>query len=177
QQQDWGGAVDAFRKAIELSPLNAIRYKEAADVLFRVQQYEEAAELLESVLSFELSLPDLYHYLSQAKFALKDYKLAAKYVRSALSSDPDNVNYLNQLGICLKEEGAIDEAQRTYNHIIKLDPNNTAAIYNKAILQRKRGNVDEAIKLLKRLVEKHPNFKPARAKLEEYEKERDQGAA
>lgn len=169
-ENQWDLAIAGFQKAIDLSPLNALRYKSAADLLFKVKRYEEAASLLEQALKHKLDYPDLYNVLSQAKFALKDYKQAQKYIRSALSSDPENVDYLNQLGICLKETNQADEAVKIYNQVIKNDPNNLSALYNKAVLMHAKGDKDEAIKLLERLLKKSPGFTPAKSKLDEYQK-------
>ena len=170
-QNNWDKAISCFKQAITLSPLNPFRYKDAADLLFKVKRYDEAAELLESAIKNNLNFPDLYHYLSQAKFAKRDYKAAQKYIRQALGGDPENVNYLNQLGICLKETEQPDEALKIYNQVIKLDPGNTDGLYNKAILQSSKGDLEDAIKLLERIVRKTPDFAPAKAKLEQLQKE------
>ncbi len=176
RRSDFARAIDNFKKAIALSPLNALRYKDAADVLFKMKRYEEAVTLLESALARKLEFPDLYHFLSQAKFALRDYRTAQKYVRQALATDSENVVYLNQLGICLKETDQKDEALKVYNQIIKADPQNVDALYNKAILQHSRGDIADAIKLLERALRKAPDFALAKAKLAEYNGEMAKGA-
>ncbi len=162
-------AVVAFKKAIELSPLNPVRYCSAADILFKLERYKEATEILQMASTHQLEFKELHHYLSQAAFKLKDYSLALRHVKSALNSDPDNVTYLNQLGICLKEMGQFDEAKSTYNRIIKLDPDNEAALYNKAVMMNSKGETPEAIKILERLVKKRPDFQAAAKKLQEYQ--------
>ena len=161
-------AIASFRIAIKLSPLNALRYKAASDILYKNKRYEDAAAILEEAVARKLNFPDLYHHLSQAKFALKDYKMAAKYIRGALSSDAENVTYLNQLGICQKEMDLVDDATKTYNLIIRIDSSNKAALYNKAILLQHKGDTAEAVKILGRLLRKHPDFEAAKAKLAEY---------
>lgn len=171
EQSDWANAIDGFKTAISLSPLNAMRYKDAADLLFKVKRYEDASKLLEGALQHKLEFPALFHYLSQAKFALKDYKMAQRYIRSALQSDPENVVYLNQLGICFKETNQMDEAVKVYNQVIKNDPTNTDALYNKSVLLNAKGDTEEAIKTLERLLRKAPGFEPAKAKMQQYQRE------
>ena len=168
---DFESAISSFKKAIELSPLNPMRYKNAADMLFKAKRYQEAADLLEVAVGQKLEFPDLFHYLSQAKFALKDFKAASKYIRNALGADPENVTYLNQLGICLKETGQMDDATKVYNQIIKLEPANIPALYNKAVLLHAKGDRNEAIKILERVVKNNPDFAQGKTKLEEYLKE------
>jgi tetratricopeptide (TPR) repeat protein len=162
-------AVKEFKRAIELSPLNPIRYEEAAELFFRMQRYDDAVDLLTLALNQNLSFPRLHHYLSQAHFAQKDYKKAIRHIKSALFIEPENVTYLNQLGVCYKESDQFDEAQKTYNTVIKLDPNNRSALYNKAIMLAAKGENQEAIKLLKRCLEKHPDFELAKKKMTELE--------
>ncbi len=162
-------ALQEFQKAIDLSPLNPIRYEEAADLMFGMKLYKEAAELLSVALKNQLSFPSLYNYLSQAYFQLQDFKKAIQYIKHALSSEPENVRFLNQLGVCLKESEQPQEALRTYNQAIKIDPSNKSALYNKAILLQSQGKSDEALKNLKRCLEKHPNFSQAQAKIAEIE--------
>lgn len=171
-QGQFDPAVAEYKKAIDLSPLNALRYRSAADLLFKKQRYAEAADLLEVAIKHELNFPDLFHYLSQAKFALRDYKNASKYIRSALAINPENVDFLNQLGICLKEMDMFDDAIKTYNQVIKLDQSNLAALYNKAVLLKSKGQIDEAIKCLERALAKDPSFMPAKTKLAECQAEK-----
>jgi len=161
-------AIEAFKKAIELSPLNPLRYEDAVQPLFAAKRFEEGMEILDIALKNELSFPNLYNYLSQGSFAVKDFKNAIKHIRVALQSDEENVVYLNQLGISLKESGQVDEALKIYNSVIKIDNENKAAYFNKALLQKAKGSSDEAIKTLERLLKKCPDFKPALKKIEEF---------
>ncbi|MEY4630166.1 MAG: hypothetical protein RIQ81_286 [Pseudomonadota bacterium] len=168
-RKDMLNAVESYKKAIRLSPLNPIRYKAAADMLFRLQRYAEAVEILEIAYQNKVEFRELNHYLSQAYFMVKEYPKALKFIKTAVISDPDNISYLNQLGVCLKETSQWEEAAKIYNQIIKLDPENRTALYNKSILLFNKGNKEEAIKLLDRVVKKHPDFAQASAKLKEYQ--------
>ena len=161
-------AVEQYKKAIEISPLNPLRYEEAVGMLFKLERYEEGVEILKSAIEKELQFSSLHHYMSQGYFALQDYVKAIKHIRLALHSDPENVTYLNQLGICFKESEDFQEAMKTYNSIIKLDPANKAALFNKAILLHSMGQPEDAVKILERCIVKHPTFLPAKTKLNEY---------
>ena len=161
-------AIAEFKKAIDLSPLNPVRYERAAELLFSLKKFEEAVEILSVALKNELEFPSLHHYLSQAYYSLKNYKKAIRHIRSSLNADPENISYLNQLGIAYKESDEVEEALKTYNQVIKLDPENRAALYNKAILLKSKGDVDGAIKLLDRCLTKHPDFAQAKEKLNEF---------
>ncbi len=169
-QEKWDDAIAAFSKAIELSPLNPVRYKQVSEVLFRQKKYKEAVPILQRGLDLGVGFKEMHHYLSQAYYATKDYLKAIKHIRSALQQDPENVTYLNQLGISYKEAQEFEEATKVYNTIIKIDPENKAALYNKAVMLNAQGDTVEAIRILERLVRIKPDFEAAKAKLEEYRK-------
>lgn len=169
QQGDKTSALEQFKHAISLSPLNPVRYEQTAQLMFDLKLYQESVDVLNIAVKHELSFPALHHHLSQAYVFLKEYRKAIQHIRNAISGDQENVLYLNQLGICFKEDGQSAEAMKAYNQVIKLDPANRSALYNKAILLESQEKVDEAIKTLKRCVEKHPEFTAALRKLEELE--------
>jgi tetratricopeptide (TPR) repeat protein len=160
-------ALKCFEHAISLSPLNPVRYKAAADILMACQRFKDAVSLLEAAVKSGLEFKALFNHLSYAYFMMKDFPKALRYVKSALGLDPDNVTFLNQMGICLKNLNQMEEAARVYNQIIKLDPNNVAALYNKASLCEAKNEFAEAIKLLERAVKKDPSFAQATSKLED----------
>lgn len=162
-------AVKEFKQAISLSPLNPIRYEEAAELLFKLQRYQDAVDLLTVALENKLSFPRLHHFLSQSYFALKNYKASTRHIKLAIAQEPENIVYLNQLGICYKESDQFDDANKTYNAVIKLDPSNRSALYNKSVMLASKGQYEEAIKLIKRCIEKHPDFEAGRKKLAEFE--------
>jgi len=50
------------------------------------------------------------------------YTEALEYYRQALRVKPDFPKALNNLALCLTDQGDLDEAERTYRHAIKLQP-------------------------------------------------------
>lgn len=167
QLNQFDAALKAFDEAINFSPLNPVRYRSAADILMTNERYKEAVVVLERAVKNGLEYKELFIHLSQAYFMQKEYSKALKHVRTALAFDPENVVYLNQLGICLRNLKQLDEAAKVYNQIIKLDQDNVAALYNKAMLCDAKNEVQEAIKLLQRAIKKDPEFEAAKNKLAE----------
>lgn len=175
-QQKWDEAIASFTKAIDLSPMNPVRYKAVADLLFKQKRYQDAIATVGKALALGVGFKEMHHYLSQAYYATKDFPAAIKHIRMALQQDPENVTYLNQLGISHKEAEQYEEATKVYNQIIKIDPENKAALYNKAVMLNAQGDTVEAIRILERLIRMRPDFDAAKAKLEEYRKSRMGGA-
>lgn len=159
--------LESLKYAIELSPLNPIRYQDCVNVLIAQKMFEEIPIVLEGAVKEGVQFPELYRYLSEAYYNLKDYKKAIRFIRSALDTDQTNITFLNQLAVSLKESGDLLEAQKTYNKVIKLDPKNLQALYNKALLLTKMDQAPEAIKLLDRITKMYPDFNKAEKKLNE----------
>ena len=135
----------------------------------KLKRYKEVSELLENASKSDVNFPALYHYQSQAYFNLKNYKLAIRSIKQALATEHDNIKYLNQLGIALKESSQFKEATQAYNRIIKIDPDNVPALFNKSILLQESGQLDDAIKTLQRLINKNPDLSLAKSKMKEFE--------
>jgi two-component system chemotaxis response regulator CheY len=163
-------ALTALRQAIYISPLNGWRYQTALELLMEQKEFENALELGAWALKNNVAFASLYHFLSQAAYRMGQHEQAVKFIRRALKREPENVVYLNQLGISLKELGNYEEAERIYNQAIKLVPGDRHALYNKAVLLMTQNDAIGAQKILKKLVLSHPDFEPGKAKLIECER-------
>jgi len=166
-QGDFDQGIKSLYHAVELSPLNPLRYQDAVNQLSKRKEHDKIAILLDSAVKQGVQFPELYRYLSEAFYNLKDYKKAVRYIRTALDTDQNNITFLNQLAISLKESGEPAESIKIYNKVIKIDPENVQALFNKSILFSQTGQVDEALKILERLVKKHPDFDRAKIKYDE----------
>ena len=169
-QGDYDRGIAAYRHGIGMSPLNPNRYKKAGDALLGQSRYQEAADILKGALVNKVHFKELYDFLSRAHYNLKDYENSAKYIRRAVEKEPENITYLNQLALSLKECGDLEEAKKFYNKVIKLDPDNKQALFNKAIMLAQSKKEQEAIKILERLIKKYPDFEKASKKIDELNK-------
>ena len=176
-QGEHDSGIAAYRHGIGMSPLNPNRYKKAGEALFAQAKYHDVVDILKSALSKKVHFKEIYDFLSQACYNLKDYERSAKYIRRAVEKEPDNITYLNQLALSLKECGELEEAKKFYNKVIKLDPDNKQALFNKAIMLAQTGKEQEAIKILERMVKKFPDFDKGIKKLEELNAKSEEGGA
>ena len=65
--------------------------------------------------------------MANALAALKKFSEAAKTYRQALEIAPDDAGIYCNLGICLKQQGRIDEAIEAFNKALAVDPQNKRA--------------------------------------------------
>ncbi len=174
-QNDLLQGLENFKKAIQLSPLNPFRYEKTVDIILKLQKYDDAIEILNLAIQNKLDFPPIYHSLSKLYYIKKDYKLAIKYIKEALISEPNSTVYLNLLAISYKEIGDTTEALKTYNTALKINPDDLTSLYNKGILCYSMNKFDEALKIFERIYAKDPSFQDVGAKLKEIQATQNSG--
>ncbi|NBO38953.1 tetratricopeptide repeat protein [bacterium] len=161
-------ALASYREAIELSPLNVVRYEVATEALLTAGRVDEAISILEIATQAKFENPFIIERLGYCYFQKKEYQKAAKFLRQAVHAEPDNVSFMNSLAICYRDANLYDEALDTYNAILKRDNENRSVMFNKALLLNMMNRTEEAIKLLKKVLAKHPDFQKAKEKIVEF---------
>ncbi|MEN9530232.1 MAG: hypothetical protein RI932_2105 [Pseudomonadota bacterium] len=165
QQNQLDAALVSFRTAIELSPLNVVRYEVATAALLEKGRVDDAISLLEIATAAGFENPFIIERLGYCHFQKKDYQKAGKYLRQAVHAEPENISFLNSLAICYRDSAQFDEALETYNQILKRDNENCAVMFNKSLLLIMMNRKEDALKLLKRVLTKQPDFQKARDKI------------
>ena len=173
EKGDLDSAFRSFRTAIELSPLNVIRYEKVAEPLLAVNRIDDLITLLNVAVRAGFEHPFIIERLGHCFFQKKDYAKAGKYFRQAVNAEPDNLSFLNALAICYRDAGLYSEALDIYNQIIKKDNENHLVMFNKSLVLKLMGRPEEAVKLLRKIIAKHPEFKKAQDKLNEFMSEQD----
>jgi curved DNA-binding protein CbpA len=95
---------------------------------FRARDYHRAVEYIQSAI--DLYPEDPLFYAKLAEVCTKNprwYRTGKNAVRKAIELDPENASYYVLLGIILKNEGEILEAERQFRNAIALDPNQRIA--------------------------------------------------
>lgn len=165
QQNQLDAALVSFRTAIELSPLNVVRYEVATAALLEKGRVDDAISLLEIATAAGFENPFIIERLGYCHFQKKDYQKAGKYLRQAVHAEPESISFLNSLAICYRDSAQFDEALETYNQILKRDNENCAVMFNKSLLLIMMNRKEDALKLLKRVLTKQPDFQKARDKI------------
>lgn len=160
-------AIACYRTAIELSPLNVIRYQVASDLLLKKNRIDEAISLLEIANDSGLESHFIFARLGECYFKKKDYNKAIRYLRRAVAGEPDNLSFQNSLAICHRDAGDYDEALVVYNSILRKDNDNCTVMFNKSLLLIMMDRKVDALKLLKRVVQKQPDYQKAIDKIKE----------
>ncbi len=88
--------------------------------------------------------------LTRAKSAMlaRDYQLAAKYYKTLISENPDNVDYKIQLGNLYVKAGDDDQAFDVFKVILKSNPENLTVLMALAGINRRKERFDESVAVL-----------------------------
>ncbi|WP_158999240.1 tetratricopeptide repeat protein [Pigmentibacter ruber] len=160
-------ALEDLKKALELSPMNIIRYEGCTESLLKQNKIDECLSILNIGASAGLKHPYIIERLGYCYFLKKDYVNALKLLKEAVRIDPENVSYANSLAICYRDSKDFEKAVLTYNQILKKQPDNHLVLFNKAVTLIFWDKKDEAIKILRRILKIDPNYNKAKEKLSE----------
>jgi protein O-GlcNAc transferase len=115
-------AVDAYSKAVALSPLDNATRNGYAELLIETRQPERAIEQAQKVLANDKWSVPAYLAMGHAYLKMGEYDKAAKAYQDALAIDSKSVAAHYDLGIALKMQDQIDAAQKELERAIELDP-------------------------------------------------------
>jgi tetratricopeptide (TPR) repeat protein len=92
-------------------------------------------------------------------------RLAAEAYRSALETDQDNVDALNNLGTLSYEEGNLEDAITLFRHAVELHPDHMLSHFNLGSALEETGHDDQARRHLRRAVQLDPQHADAQYNL------------
>ena len=128
-----------LQAAIKLNPQEA-GYLQELGALYNYQvRFEEAAQQFEKSLGLRPGHPETTHLLGWAVFMSGDLKRGQKMLEFALELDENNVGTLNDLAVCLMEQGKIKEAKGFVRKALELDSHNELLISFHEMLEGKTG--------------------------------------
>lgn len=158
-------ALQNFRKAIELSPKNPVRYELAVDIFLKWDLLNEAEELLINADKLRLLYPGINYKLAQVMMKQRKFDRAISYLIKDLKRDPENLISINDLGLCFQELKNFDEALVYYNKSLRKKSDSVEVLYNKMKCQIETRQLDSALRTCHKILKIQPNH-PARSKLD-----------
>lgn len=132
---------------------------QAAD-LINHKRYERAQNLL---LETQRALSGSGHWndlLGYAEFKLNRPKPALQHLQTALQLDPDNVDFLMDVGEFLAHYRAYGEAEKVFEVATKRMPDSPQVKFGLAVSYILENRRQQATHLLENLIASHPDFEP-----------------
>ena len=141
-----------FRETVELDPENMIAWSMIGQIKLYQEQYAEALEALEKALELDPELL-VYDFRASAKRGLGDLEGALADIKLAIEYEPENADYLIDLGSILAEMDQMDEALKVFNQVVSLQKSMDAYRFRGLLFMERLeyekaiSDFDEAIRL------------------------------
>jgi tetratricopeptide (TPR) repeat protein len=117
-------AEQLLKKAISIDP----GFSEAVHTLTKIylhdERYVDVVQCIEEVMNSGEYDPQFDWDLAYAKNKLEQYTDALNHYRQAYTFFKDNIDFLEEFGYFLLEEGAHEEAKEIFQKILEQDPTN-----------------------------------------------------
>jgi Flp pilus assembly protein TadD len=161
-----GPALEAFKKAMQLSGGQPEAALAAATTLVELGRPDEARLVIEHQIS--LTPEDLRLRYLRVRILLGTGKVpeAEQAAAEALKLAPDAADANYQVGAVAMAQRRLDVAERSLRRALELDASHPATLSDLAVLLASTGRPREAVPLLERLVALHPQDPAARTNLE-----------
>lgn len=161
-QGNFGKALDNYTKALEAEPTNEAALLSTARLYERQSQLEPASEFFAKALSVN-PLPSTYNELSLVQRKQGQLAEAQDSIKNAITLDPENLKYRNNLAGLLVSVGRSDEAVQQLEQVF--EP--SVAHYNVAFLHYSNKNTAAAQQHLQLALQADPSLEQARVLLAE----------
>ena len=138
-------AINAFHKALEISPQDAEAHNNLGVVLYELGKLHEAEAVYNQAITFEPDHALSHNNLGNTLKQLGKLKEAEASYKQAIALKPDYADAHSNLGVTLEERGRLDEAEQSYIETITLEPDHAIAHNNLGVLHYQKGDVDSAL--------------------------------
>jgi Flp pilus assembly protein TadD len=158
---DWGGAVDAYGRAVALNPADNATRNDYAYSLIETRRADESIAESQKVLDHNASDTAAWMNIGYADLKKGDFGAAEKAYRQTLTIDPKSAAGHYDLAIALKMQDQIEEAKKELETALQLDPTIVEAHYTMALADWQLGDLKPAIDELRAATAARPDYAEA----------------
>lgn len=149
--------VNAFRKAVDLLPDDALAHSNLGAALTDLGRFGEAVASYGRAIEIDPGLAEAHFNRGNALQACGQDQAAADSYRRALELEADWSEAHNSLGAVLERQHDLGAALACYRRAVEVNPGNPRALANLACLLSKTGHFDEAAQCFRRALPLRPD--------------------
>ena len=142
------GYVDAerdFRMAIKYDPQNPILWQNLAVTAIKREQWESAAEIIDSMLIFSPRNVDAYLMRTQVAIKQEDSVMVRRMMTEAYKYDKYSPEVHSLAAMLLCDEERYEEAETSIDRAIELMPGRSSSYLSRALIRYYRNNLRGAM--------------------------------
>ncbi len=126
---------------------------------YKQRKYKKAIKIFREIGVYENSV--FYNNIGCSAYQLERYGEALSAFEKANKLNPDDPDYINNLGFCQLERNLVEAARENFERAVELDPEDSVSWYNLGIALKRLDKSDWKDKIKKSL-ELDPNFEEAK---------------
>ena len=134
---------------------NLLAVREALN-LIGTRQFDEARAICGKVLAAAPDLVFANHAMGLIESTLENYAAAEAWLQKAVLADPDNAEYLTNLGVARLRQDKIDESIKCFEKAIALEPEHAAARIGLADALHEKADPEASIAYFQDAVAREP---------------------
>ena len=154
---DLEGSLPFFEKAIKREPEDAQRVESYAQVLYRLERFDEAKPQVQRAIELSPEKIESRMLLYGIHIAEHDLDQAKATLEQAREIEPQNVKVLQQLAYVASESGDIEQAIASYETVVEADPTDADAWLSLADLYNASGQTAKSEQAFQRVSELEPD--------------------
>ncbi|MGC8912500.1 MAG: tetratricopeptide repeat protein [Thermoplasmata archaeon] len=148
-------AIEIYRRALANLPEDYELWFEYADMLHRLERYDEELECYTKILAINKKFDKAWNNMGIVYFIKEKYENAAYCFERAVKILPDNPDYLNNLATAQKKLSKIEEALSNYKKVLAVAPEHVDTLLNMGMLYNEMGKHEEAYRTFRKYLLKN----------------------
>ncbi len=149
-------AIADFTKAINLNPTLAEAYRDRAESLLMLNEFDKALKDSYQSISLDPNYSTNYYTLARIHNSMGNYKAATMNAQKGLSINPADLAALQELSFAYNLWGHHDDAIKTSDRLIKMHPDDSYALAYRGLYHLHRSDFDQALADTEKAVELDP---------------------
>lgn len=142
QAQDYEGALDALKRAVEIAPNFAAVYRSWAVIEQNNENFDRAVELYEKAVSLKAGDPITWFHWGNLERKLTNYENARRYLNRALELVQDKTSVLIALGNVEKQDSNFKEAIELFEQAIAIATSDMSRITDRDLIVARTSMAD-----------------------------------